>query len=177
MDTSFDISLQFERGSAYFRYRLDAADALGKRFHEYRCAVGDDDGASPAKQRPQVPDVVFCCGMVRALTQNQWTQFRWIVEYQGILVESIGQLVRSYYCSPRWMRWKPGDYIGRIPCPPTIPEGFVIEDLLRISHIVLAKETPEFGVAVAVAWSDDALGIRFSHQDAVMVGEDSVAFL
>lgn len=118
MDTGFDISLRFERGSAYFTYRLDATAGLGKRFYEYQSAMGEDHGASTDKTPAQVADVVFCCGMVRALTENQRAQFRWIVEYQGILVESVGQLVRSYYCSPRWMKWKPGDYIGRIPPPP-----------------------------------------------------------
>ena len=173
--------LQFDRGHASFLIEIDATRCLGSAFDRYRELMEESSPSPPSTERAQSKasgKTSFHCGKVRALSEIQKSMLNWILLNQDSFVSDIARVVRSYYASAEWADWEPGDYSGRAAPPPTIPDGYALEDFIRMPAIFLNANACVFGVAVQTAWFDEGgLGLRFTDYVNSEIGEDSVALV
>lgn len=142
MNQLWNINWQLDRGCAFFEYRLDAAQRIGKYFDEY-CpllqrdnAQGSDgylyvEGKHRVVEEQRSPCIVrFDCGLIGrrkpgeqrmpALTSSQRTMLDWILtRYGPELIDSVCETVAGCYSDKKPPRWReylsPFDYLSPSP--------------------------------------------------------------
>jgi hypothetical protein len=178
-EASFDYHIEAARRLGK---RFDEYQALVKGKTTTSNAAVSADGAAAMGNELKHPPIRFRCGwIVRRVpgapiiaipTEPQKVMFGWILEHQQKLVDSVGELVRACYSQEKPEGWcyeggpppprgvKPLPFLGAGPAP-AIPEGFALDDFIRIGDVYLNAKVLIFGVRVRLAWSKGHIGLRY----------------